>query len=396
MREDVKPTPVEVFTGMPLGVHKEEEALPEVPDGLTPRGALEEVALEAVKRPPCLVSFSGGRDSSAVLALAAAVARREGLPLPVPTTYRFPGVSEADEKNWQELVVRHLDLEDWRRTEVTDELELIGPEATAVLRRHGVLLPLNAYSHAPFLREAAGGSLLTGFDGDGLFAAWRWHRAARIRSRRTRPRPRDVLSVALASAPRRMRIAWVFRRTGPGPLPWLRPHVERACRRAWAAEVAGAPARWDRRVEWFARRRPLVLTRLSLSLLAEDAGTRLLHPLADPRFLATVARDGGRSGASTRTDWMRSLFADLLPERVLLRSDKADVGAAHWGERTRRFAEEWDGSGVDDSLVRVEVLREAWKTKAWLSATLLQVAWLSSLGGGIGGSPAPMDLAGRP
>ena len=56
--------------------------------GLTPLAALEEAILPALRRPPCLVSFSGGRDSSCVLAAATRAARREGLQPPVPVTLR--------------------------------------------------------------------------------------------------------------------------------------------------------------------------------------------------------------------------------------------------------------------------------------------------------------------
>jgi Asparagine synthase len=391
------PSPIELASGIALGEYQDEQPLPDVPAGLTPRAALEEAVVPALERPPCLVSFSGGRDSSGVLALAAFVARREGLPLPVPTTYRFPGVSEADESSWQELVVRHLGLADWHRTEVTDELELIGPEATAALRRHGVLLPFNCYVHAPLLRQAGGGSFLTGFDGDGLFGNWRWHRAASVRALQTRPRPHDLLTLALAAAPRRVRVAWVSLRERLPPRPWLRPHVEQAISRAWAFERGSEPTSWERRVEWYARRRAVVIPQLSLELLAQEARIRLLHPLVEPRFLAALARVGGPSArGAPRAAWMHSLFADLLPERVLARPDKADVGAAHWGERARRFADEWDGSGVDEGVVRIDALREAWKAREWLSATLLQVAWLASTNRETQGASALGDLAGRP
>ena len=53
--------------------------------------------LRALRRPPCLVSFSGGLDSSALLAVATAVARREGLDDPVPATLVVPGSPESDE-----------------------------------------------------------------------------------------------------------------------------------------------------------------------------------------------------------------------------------------------------------------------------------------------------------
>jgi hypothetical protein len=99
----------------------------------TPRAALEEALLPLVTRPPCGVAFSGGRDSSLVLAIATRLARMHGVPDPVPITRRFPTVAAADETDWQELVVRHLGLREWERIEFHDELDIVGPLA----QRHG-------------------------------------------------------------------------------------------------------------------------------------------------------------------------------------------------------------------------------------------------------------------
>jgi asparagine synthetase B (glutamine-hydrolysing) len=63
-------------------------------------GVLERVLVRSLQRPPCLVAFSGGRDSAGVLAAASHAARRHGLPLPIPATYRFPGAAEVDESEW--------------------------------------------------------------------------------------------------------------------------------------------------------------------------------------------------------------------------------------------------------------------------------------------------------
>jgi asparagine synthase (glutamine-hydrolysing) len=62
--------------------------------------------------------------------------------------------------------VRALPVTDWIRLPADDDLDFVGPVATDVLRRHGLLHPANAYFHAPLLREAAGGTLLTGVGGD--------------------------------------------------------------------------------------------------------------------------------------------------------------------------------------------------------------------------------------
>jgi hypothetical protein len=90
-------SPLEVASGLVLDPRRSRARLPSVRQGTTPRAALEAAVLPALRRSPCLVSFSGGRDSSAVLAVAASVARREGLPLPIPATNRFPGARLTDE-----------------------------------------------------------------------------------------------------------------------------------------------------------------------------------------------------------------------------------------------------------------------------------------------------------
>ena len=114
--------------------------------------ALESAVLRVLQRPPCAVSFSGGRDSSAVLALATHLARREGLPLPIPATNRFPAVESSNETEWQERVVTHLGLDEWVRLEHDDELDCVGSIAQETLGRHGLLWPFNAHFHVPLLR----------------------------------------------------------------------------------------------------------------------------------------------------------------------------------------------------------------------------------------------------
>src|SRR5690349_8413329 len=158
----------------------------------TPRQALEAVVLDALLRPSRVVSFSGGRDSSAVLALASRVARREGLAPPVASTLRFSRAPLADEREWQERVVAHVRPDDWLVREIDDELDCIGPVARPVLRRHGVLWPPNAHLVALHGSAAAGGTVLTGAGGDQLLAPSRFVRHDLLLARRRRPEPRDV------------------------------------------------------------------------------------------------------------------------------------------------------------------------------------------------------------
>jgi asparagine synthetase B (glutamine-hydrolysing) len=368
-------SPLEVAAGVVVG---SEPAVPLPDTPASPLSALEEAVLPAVARPPCLVSFSGGRDSSAVLAVAAKVARREGLPLPVAATMRFPGTAEADERAWQERVIAHLGLEDWHRVDAGQELDCVGPVATRVLSRHGLLWPPNAHFHVPLLEAASGGSLLTGVGGDEVFGGNRWGRALAVLTGRALPTPRDTLRVALALAPPALRRAVLRRRPLP-PFPWLRPAAARAVEEAFVRDTAGEPLRPRRRLAWLLSLRYLRVSRASLELLARDAGATIAHPLTDPGFCAALAPLLRRRAGEGRTKLLAAVAGDVLPEDVVARRGKARFGHVAWGEHSRAFVAAWDGRGFDPELVDVDVLRDCWPQaeEDGRLLTLLQVAWLA-------------------
>jgi asparagine synthase (glutamine-hydrolysing) len=366
---------------MPVGLDHAASSLPS-PGGLSARAALEQEVLSALRRPPCVVPFSGGRDSSAILALATAVARREGLPEPIAVTWRFPSVPSTDESDWQELVIEHLRVPDWERSSFGDELELLGDVATAGLLAHGLLWPPTVHLHVPALERARGGSLLTGWDGDGALGEWRFARAWAVLRGRERPGPRDVLHVALVLSPgpvrRRVRRGL---RDVAADFPWLHPHARRELVRRYAA--VPSPVRFDRWAATYARRRYLRVARLSLEALAARRDVAVHHPFASGAFLAAFAREGSATGLGTsRAAVMRHLFGDVLPEALIGRRTKAELTGALWGERSRAFAAAWDGSGVDGELVDVDRLRDQWRAENPLfgSGLLLQAAWLASRG----------------
>ena len=140
------------------------------------------------------------------------------------------------------------------------------------------------------------------------------------------------------------------------------------------------PARWDRRVAWWSRRRYLSCIRWSLSLLGADFGVQVVHPFLDPVFLAALARDGASRGYPDRTAAMHALFDDVLPDPMLHRRSKAYFDHVLWGTHSRRFAESWDGRGIDTSLVDPGLLRAEWvrPLPRFTAAPLLQAAWLST------------------
>jgi hypothetical protein len=375
----LRPSSLEIAAGRMFGDYRSAVGIDHLADrGRTPLVALEEAVLPALAQARCLVSFSGGRDSSAVLAAATRAARREGLPLPVPITLRVRNAPKAQESEWQERVVRHLGLRDWELREVGDEMDRLGPFSLSVLRRHGVLYPPNTFLQIPMLEAARGGCLLSGFGGDELFASWRWRNHADALARRRRATAHDALRLAYAASPGALR-AWRergrYRLVG---LNWLRPEATRSASRLAAAARAEQPRSWSRWVDWFSRRRSVCASQWSLSLLAADADTVLVHPLLDPRFLVAIARTGGRVGLGDRTAAMRAMFGEVLPDDLLSRPTKAEFGEAFWGRATREFAARWNGLGVDPDLVDPTALKLEWlKPRPHDdSAMLLHAAWL--------------------
>lgn len=386
MRRPPNPlTPLEIVGGFPYGIDSNAPELP-APSRRSPLEAIEDAVLQAISRPPCVVSFSGGRDSSAVLAVATSLARRHGLPEPVPVTLRFPG-PDSHESTWQERVVEFLGLRDWTCIDLTDELDSVGPVAGAVLRRYGVLWPPNNHFHVPILDVARGGSMLTGIDGDGLLASWRWARMAKLLTGNVRPRRRDARLVLRALAPSTLRVAVDNRRFGE-IWPWVRPDTSRLIARRWNADKSTEPLVWSSWVRWYSRRRSLRLTVHSMDLIAKERDVLAVHPLADNGFLSEFAAGRRWRGYPDRTASMVELFGELLPPEIITRRSKAHFDQTFSNRFSREFITDWGGAGLDESLVDVEALRSAWSEPPTPSATglLLQTAWLASqdLGSAVG------------
>jgi hypothetical protein len=248
--------------------------------------------------------------------------------------------------------------------------------------------PSNAYVLVPLMEDARGGSLILGVDGDGVFEPWPWQNLAELLARRRGPRLSDFRGVARAITPRPVRRFW-HERVRPLRLAWLREEAERRFLRAFAAEVAGMPIRWDKRLERLYQHRYLAALTSALDLLANDAGTHLFYPFVDGHFLSALARRGGATGLGDRTSIMRTLFTGLLPHQVLAREDKGDPTRAQWGEEARRFVDQWDGRGIPEELVDAQALRAAWSKRmfgdGWSALVpdarswgLVQAAWLAS------------------
>ena len=161
-------------------------------------------------------------------------------------------------------------------------------------------------------------------------------------------------------------------------IPWLRPGAQRAFKQARSQADASIPRRWDRWLDYLSRRRSLRIAAESMQAVAAAEGAIHVDPLRDRSVLTSLAAAGGAHGIGNRTTMMRGLFAEVLPDALLARSDKALFGAAFLGRWTRDFAWSWKGGGIDPDLVDPEVLRAVWVGERFdfRSAFLLQSAWL--------------------
>jgi asparagine synthase (glutamine-hydrolysing) len=328
-----------------------------------------------------VVAFSGGRDSSAVLALAVHLARRNGLPLPIPVTRRFPDEPDTDESAWQASVVRHLDIDDWVRLDMAGDCDLVGPLATPILRRHGLLWPPTAHVNVPLFEVASGGTMLTGEGGDAVFGP---HRVTPILHvvRGGRRRRRGALrhlpgSIGPAAARR-----WHWRRlvAATDGRHWLQPGARAAIVDAIVSERVMEPVSWRAATLQVGRARGWVLGAATMQRLAEDHDVRLCHPLLDAAFLRALSTAWSRLGPMTRADAMRNLFGDLLPSVVLRRPSKASFNTVLVGEASRGFAQDWRGGGVDTRLVDAQRLRHEWLRAVPHAGSfvLLQAAFLAT------------------
>jgi asparagine synthase (glutamine-hydrolysing) len=370
-------TPLEIAGGIPLGMNPDAQPLPDVGD-LTPLAAFEDVVRAALRRPPCVIPFSGGRDSAAVLAVAARIAREEKLDAPIAVTLRFDRGLGTDETAWQERVVAHSRVKDWILLNVGDEIDFIGPLSRPLLLRYGVVHPASMPLFWLPLQHAHGGSMLTGFGGDSVIGGWVPAHAAEVFALRAIPRPSDVLMLGYALSPRIVRAA-AMRMQLTRPV-WMRPRAYREFNSARIAELSTRPVRRDRFLRWEARLRRSAFAESTFARLAADVDALAFHPLHDRRFVAALARDLGPRGDGNRTSVMRRVFARDLPPDVLARPDKANFAVAYFRDYTREFARRWDGIGLDPELVDPEPLRKAWLE--WIvdprASLALQAAWISS------------------
>jgi asparagine synthase (glutamine-hydrolysing) len=376
--------PVDIWAGYPSGMRP---AVTMPPSAAHPSAAVRDALRRALRHSPCLVAFSGGRDSSVLLAMAADVAARDGLAAPVALTLRYPGDAPATESEWQELVVGHLRERklpvEWERRDISDELDLVGPLAAPVLLGHRAPVFPAAIAPTVLLTSlAAGGALVTGNFGDEVLGG---HRAALLRAvwrRRGRRMTRSdwyLAATAAAPGPARARLL----RAGVPELPWLRQPLRDEVRAQQVADAMARPLAWDASVHAALRPRAVALGTAARNVIAAERDCHLVEPFGEPPVVAALARHGGRYGRLSRAAAVRLLAGELLPAALPGRTGKAYFNRSRFGPISRAFATSWTGAGVDTDFVDPDVLRAMWLADEPPAGTalLLQQVWLASNGG---------------
>lgn len=340
-------------------------------DSRTARKVLEDALRDALTASTCYVAFSGGRDSSALLAVAVDVARREGLPLPVPVTALYPCAPRSDEAHWQQLVLTHLGMTERIVVQIRDEQRLLGRTATAAIRRHGLVWPEAAQLQGSLLEGLeSGASFVSGEGGDNVITGGR---AAPLRklTHTWPPRRRVLRASGRAVLPRRTSIQ------SPS---WYTDVGAKELRDALRQKD---PLRWDvrTRAALEAPGAQVLFTNVKASIA--EFRLRPIVPFVEPSFLAALAREGGPFGFGSRTLTFDHLVGDLLPREIISRTSKASFNETRWGQAEREFAESWTGAGIDPTRIDADKLRAEWLSEfpAPQSDFLLHVAWAAQHAG---------------
>ncbi|PFG30449.1 asparagine synthase (glutamine-hydrolysing) [Paramicrobacterium agarici] len=339
----------------------------------TPRVALEQIVKTAFTGIPVYVLFSGGRDSSAILALATAIARSLDADDPIPVTVKHPDAPRSDESDWQDLVLEHLSIRERIVLEFRGEQSLLSEAAQAGLTAHGLLWPSALQLHGAIYTKLVPGVLLTGEGGDLV-----------IEGRRITPLSEAVRNIWVRTSLREA-YALVAHRGNDSDLtsalvarsPWLTREGQR--RLTEVIHSAKEPLAWNRSLRALVDSRPASMARANFAAVARAHGHSPLSPFDDERFFRALERTGGYWGFGGRTQMMRALFHDLLPDAILSRTTKAAFNETRWLEPEREFARSWNGDGVDHDLIDPERLRSEWlgESPSTHSTISLHAAWLA-------------------
>jgi asparagine synthase (glutamine-hydrolysing) len=326
-----------------------------------------------------MVAFSGGRDSSAILAMATYVARRHGLDDPIPLTFRYEDHPRTWETEWQELMMDHLELGNWKIVDIKAEFDFLGPMGREALLRHGLYWPPNSHTTIPMLQAAKDGSLFTGNGGDEVFSSLvKPKKMTPIQVMRSLPPHRALMVGLVNSLPLRWKILAQYHHGLR--FPWLRRAARREVQRRFVDNSAQRETGRRHYLERLGDSRYLELSRGIVAAFTHDAGVNLVEPFLDRRFFRALLAETPAEGFRSRNAALEAYFGDLLPSAMAQRTTKAVFTESFWGPESREFARQWDGTGLDHSLIDPDALRSHWlRPKPDMrSATALQAAWLAA------------------
>ena len=273
-------------------------ATPRVPrTSASARIALETILLDAVSDPPCYVLFSGGRDSSAMLAVAAHVARREGLPDPIPVTAVHPEAPNTDESSWQGMVLRHLRIHERVVMIFDGEQTLLSRVARSALARHGLLWPEAVQLHGAIYERLDRGCLVSGEGGDQLLGS---QRITPIRTvLQHKPSHRAIGAALRALLPNVLKGRRVGEKVARSPLfTWLTPFA-RAELVTSISRASQSPLRWDRATMMTMASKPNAVFTANFETAIREYNHRPVNPLHPPGSSALLPRRGDYSASVT-------------------------------------------------------------------------------------------------
>jgi asparagine synthase (glutamine-hydrolysing) len=303
--------------------------------------------------------------------------------MPIALTFRYANEPKTEESEWQELVVRHVGVDDWETLDMGTDHDVVGAPALEFLLSHGLVFPAGLPAKIPLLLRCRGGSVMSGEGGDEIFGARRATALKKLLDKPPRLLRRHFQAELVRSVgPRRARAA-LYRKGFEGgsleaALSYLRPRFLHQVLDDVALDLASEPFSNTQSLAWHLRRKIIVKHQENLTALAVEHDVQHLDPFLEPKFVGAYARMLRPLGFLTRTEAMLALFSDLLPKEVLQRQSKAVFNRAVLTGISKSFAKSWQGGGVDPDLVDPEALRSAWLSDwpPWPSRWLMQAAWL--------------------